>query len=362
MTRLLMSLDAVGGVWRYALDLAQGLRARDCQVILAGFGPRPTAAQRDEAEAVGVLEWCDAPLDWMVSDADALRDVPREIAALARKHRADLLHLNLPGQAAGLDLDLPIIAVSHSCVATWFAAVKGCALPPDWQWQARLIRAGFDAADAVVAPSRAHADALTVCHGAIDRLQVVHNASTAPDRRLPSRPIVAAAGRWWDEGKDAATLDLAAARIAWPVRMAGPTSGDNGARVELRHAEETGPLPHRGTLALVQGAGIFVSPSLYEPFGLAVAEAARAAVPLVLSDIPTYRELWDGAALFFPPLDAAALAAAVNRLIADPALRVRLGDAAHRRAARYSLAAQVDAMAAIHDGVRARRPAGMEVR
>ena len=52
MTRLLMTLDAVGGVWRYALDLGRGLRARDHEVIFVGFGPRPTEAQREEAEAV----------------------------------------------------------------------------------------------------------------------------------------------------------------------------------------------------------------------------------------------------------------------------------------------------------------------
>ena len=38
--------------------------------------------------------------------------------------------------------------------------------------------------------------------------------------------------------------------------------------------------------------------ALYEPFGLAVLEAAQAGCALVLSDIPTFRELWDGAALF----------------------------------------------------------------
>ena len=36
----------------------------------------------------------------------------------------------------------------------------------------------------------------------------------------------------------------------------------------------------------------------YEPFGLAVLEAAQAGMRLVLSDIPSFRELWDGAATF----------------------------------------------------------------
>ncbi|MDO5758074.1 MAG: glycosyltransferase family 4 protein [Rhodobacterales bacterium] len=362
MTRILMTLDAVGGVWRYALDLGRGLRGRGYDVTFAGFGPPPTEAQRDEALAVGRLDWCDAPLEWMAAEMDDLRDVPRQIEALALRHRVDLLHLNLPSQAAGLSVDLPVVTVSHSCVATWFAAVRGSALPEDWQWQARLTLAGFKAADAVVAPSRAHADALAACHGRIDGLHVVHNASLAPKTSEPVRADVAAAGRWWDEGKDAATLDRAAAQIAWPVRMAGPLRGENGAQVALRYADGLGRLPHHDALALVQGAGVLVSPSLYEPFGLVVAEAARAGVPLVLSDIPTYRELWDGAVFFFAPRDADGLASAVNRLIRDRPLRDQMGAAARTRAARYDLAAQVAAMAAIYDRVCVSRHALMEVR
>ena len=58
---------------------------------------------------------------------------------------------------------------------------------------------------------------------------------------------------------------------------------------------------------------IFVSTALYEPFGLAVLEAAQAGCALVLSDIPTFRELWDGAARFVPARDDGALACAIER-------------------------------------------------
>ncbi len=83
-------------------------------------------------------------------------------------------------------------------------------------------------------------------------------------------------------------------------------------------------------------------------------------MPLVLCDIPTYRELWDEAALFFPARDAVALADMVNRLIGDPALSSRMGAAARRRAASYNLAAQVDGMMAIYEAVRVRRSVALE--
>ena len=60
-------------------------------------------------------------------------------------------------------------------------------------------------------------------------------------------------------------------------------------------------------------AAIFVAPALYEPFGLGVLEARARGCALVLVHIPTFRELWDGAALFADPRDDEALAQAHRR-------------------------------------------------
>ena len=347
--RVLMTLDAVGGVWRYAMDLARGLRAEGVETVFLGFGPSPSPALRAEAEAVGALDWEDAPLDWLAEGPEALARVPDLVARAARRHGADLLHLNLPSQAAGIETDRPVLVVSHSCVATWFRAVRGTGLPPGWEWQGDLNARGLARARVAVAPSRAHADALLACYGRIPGLRVVHNATRATEERAPERPFLLASGRWWDEGKGGATLDAAAALTDWPVRLLGPLTGANGTTLAPAHALPDGELPHPEAVALMRGAGVFVSPSLYEPFGLAVAEAARMGLPLVLSDIATFRELWDGAALFFPPRDAEALARAANRLAADPAERRRLGAAARERSRRFTLEAQARAMRDVYE-------------
>ena len=87
-------------------------------------------------------------------------------------------------------------------------------------------------------------------------------------------------------------------------------------------------------------ASVFASVSRYEPFGLAVLEAAQAGCALVLSDIPTFRELWDGAALFVPPEDPVALAEALrNTLQDDPSER---GVQACQPAGRYRAAGMAD--------------------
>lgn len=347
--RVLMTLDAVGGVWRYAMDLARGLGARGVGTVFLGLGPPPSPRQKAEAKALGTLDWADAPLDWLASSPDEVAHVPDLVARAARRHGADLLHLNLPSQAAGLETDRPVLAVSHSCVATWFRAVRGTGLPPGWEWQGALTAQGLARADAVVAPSLAQADALIAAYGPLRALRVVPNATAAPEGRLPEKPFALASGRWWDDGKGGATLDAAARLARWPVRLLGPAQGANGAAFAPRHARLEGERPHAEAQALMRGAGIFVSPSLYEPFGLAVLEAARMGLPLLLSDIPTFRELWDGAAAFVPPRDAPALAAALDALADDPAERLRLGRAAQARSRRFTPEAQAARMIGLYE-------------
>lgn len=348
--RLLMTLDAVGGVWRYAMDLASGLRELGVETVFACLGPAPSAARRAEAEAIGRLVSLDLPLDWLAADAAELAEVPARLVALAEAEGADVLHLNLPSQAAGISTDLPVIVVSHSCVVTWFEAVRGTPVPPDWQWQYDLNRAGLLAADRVVSPSASHAAALRRCYDGPDGIEIVYNAVTPLPALARRDPVVLAAGRWWDDGKNAATLDAAAAATIWPVRMAGSLEGPNGATRQFAHAQSLGELPAPRLRAELSRAGIFVSPSLYEPFGLAPLEAASAGLPLVLADIPTFRELWDGAALFAAPREPQEFAQLLNRLAGDSGLRDRLGAAAQLRALGFTRTRQAEAMLGLYAG------------
>ncbi len=342
--RLLMTLDAVGGVWRYALDLASGLKAHGVETVFLGFGPAPSDAQRYEAEDIGQVTWSDAPLDWMVDDASELDAIPGIIADLAARERVDFVHLNLPSQAAGLNVPVPIAVVSHSCVATWFKDVRGQSLPDPWQWQLDLTQQGFRNADIVLSPSLSHAKLLNAVYGEIAGLTVIPNASRVSAETCLKDELVFAAGRWWDEGKNGAVLDAAAAAVEWPVIMAGATQGPNGQTLVLRHADGRQELGHGQTLALMSRAAIFVSPSIYEPFGLAALEAARHHCAMVLADIPTYRELWEGAALFADPHQPQAFAEAINALVSDERLRQRLAAKAYLASERFSPEAQANAV------------------
>ena len=208
--RVLMSCDAVGGVWRYAVDLAAALEGEGIETVLAVCGPPPSLQQRMEVSASRLVE-LDAPLDWMSESEDEVARVPRLLDELAADLDVDLVQVNLPSQAAGLKTSLPVVAVTHSCCVTWFAAVRGQPVPPGWQWHERLNRRGFERADAIVAPSGSHAALTRSSYGNLPAFCVIPNGSGVITGADSSKDrCVFAAGRWWDDGKNAEVLDRAA--------------------------------------------------------------------------------------------------------------------------------------------------------
>ena len=94
-----------------------------------------------------------------------------------------------------------------------------------------------------------------------------------------------------------------------------------------------GPVREEDLPALYSGARAFVFPSLYEGFGLPPLEAMACGTPVACSDIPSLRETAGDAALLFDPKDPGAIAAALDRLLTDAALREDLHERGLRRAA-----------------------------
>jgi glycosyltransferase involved in cell wall biosynthesis len=78
-------------------------------------------------------------------------------------------------------------------------------------------------------------------------------------------------------------------------------------------------------------------PARYEPFGLSILEAALSECALVLGDIPSLRENWEGAAMFVSPDDLPALESALHELIANPERRRDLQKRAGRRARNFDI-------------------------
>ena len=118
-----------------------------------------------------------------------------------------------------------------------------------------------------------------------------------------------------------------------------PGNPNTVTETELRGWEQEGLVtwlgPRRDVADLLRGVHIACQPSTYrEGLPKSALEAMASGKPLVATDMPGCREaVVDGETGFLvPPGDPAALAAALERLIGDAALRARFGAAARRRA------------------------------
>jgi glycogen synthase len=338
--RVFMTSDTVGGVWTYALELASYLSGNDIDVQICVLGPGPSWSQEEAARRAGVssLDISNLRLDWTAVSESELDIAAAELQDRAQDGNADLVHLNAPAQAGMSDWRLPLTVSAHSCVGTWWAHAGKGAMPPDLAWRARRTGVGLTLADAVIAPSAAFARDLASIYGELIPIVAVHNGRTVPATVAPKKDdsIVFTAGRLWDAGKNLAVVGEAAKLARQTIYAAGPQRGPNGETADLPHLCLLGTLGEAEMNEWYRRAGIFVSMSKYEPFGLAVLEAAQAGAALVLSDIPTFRELWEGAAIFTDPEDPKQLASTIIRLMASPHERSTLAAAAAARSLAYS--------------------------
>jgi glycosyltransferase involved in cell wall biosynthesis len=151
----------------------------------------------------------------------------------------------------------------------------------------------------------------------------VHVPATVGEPDEP--PHVLYAGRLSPEK---GILELVEAARGLPLVVAGdgPLRG--------RVPEALGFVPHDRLLGLYERASVVACPSYREGYGVVCAEAMAHGRPVVASAVGGLRDLVvDGeTGLLVPPGDRAALRAALERLLADRALRDRLGRAARERA------------------------------
>jgi glycosyltransferase involved in cell wall biosynthesis len=154
-------------------------------------------------------------------------------------------------------------------------------------------------------------------------------AALAAFERLGERELglVIAGGRGWGDAELQARLRRSPA----------------ASRVRL-----TGRVTDAELVELYRGAECFVFPSRYEGFGLPPLEAMACGAPVVASDLTSMPEVLDDAALLVDPDDVGALAAALDELLATPALAAELAERGRRRAAGFTWAAAAEATLAAY--------------
>ncbi len=363
-SRVMMTADAVGGIWTYAAELAAALGRSGVTTLLATMGPAPSPAQSRSAARIAGLELVHQPyrLEWMPECEADLPAAGAWLLDLAEQFQPDIVQIN-GYAAAALPWQRPVVVVCHSCVRSWWRAVHGTEAPLEWHAYGRRVEKGLAAADLVIAPSRAFLATIEALYGPLPIAAVIHN-SRSPGIFRPAtckESLILTAGRLWDQAKNVALVEAVAPQLPWPVCAAGPAqvagADDGGACREgpsaaTRVIRSLGVLDETAMAEWLGRTAIFALPARYEPFGLSVLEAAMSRCALVLGDIPPLRELWQDAALFVDPDDTESLHAALQRLIEDEALRGALGAAAVDRARQYSVTDMAQKYCALY--VRAR--------
>ncbi len=342
--RVLLTADTVGGVWTYALDLSAGLAGRGVEVVLATMGAAMSDEQRAAAEGIPGLRLAESAyrLEWMQDPWEDVRRAGEWLLRLRDRLQPDLVHLN--GYAHGaLDWGLPVLMVGHSCVLSWWQAVKGEPAPAEWDRYRQAVRSGLAAADLVVAPTGAMLAALQEHYGPLDSTAMIANGANADAYRVGRKEsLVLAAGRLWDEAKNVAALEAVAPGLRWPVYVAGQQQHPDGGQRRPQALRCLGALPRAELAGWMARAAVFAAPARYEPFGLTALEAGLSGCALVLGDIPSLREVWGTAALFVAPDDTDLLAEVLGWLIENPAVQAAYGVRARRRALQFGAARMTD--------------------
>jgi glycosyltransferase involved in cell wall biosynthesis len=360
---VLVTADTVGGVWTYTRELVSGLVARGVRVTLVSFGGIPGAAQVAWIERLRGVAYFPTGfrLEWMREAEGEIEESMRYLREVVAETRPDLLHLSQFCYGA-LPVALPKIVVAHSDVMSWCEAVDGRQPQDGWaRWYRQTVSRGLAGADMVIAPSRWMLHEIEriygghIC-GAPARSQVIYNGRTPLlfNALVSKHGYAASVGRLWDEGKQARLL-TGLSSPAMPIMLAGATSqawekNESSRKTETEGVSETaaavkllGERSEGEMRELLSRASVYIAASRYEPFGLAPLEAALSRCAILANDIPSLREIWGDAALYFRTNDAASLAELLARLHGDHALRLGYANRAYQRAlSRYTAARMVE--------------------
>ena len=349
---ILVTADTLGGVWTYTRELVTGLVRRGIKVTLVSFGDIPSAAQTRWLDALPQVDFRTTAfkLEWM-QDSEADMEASSEyLSQVIDETRPDLLHFS-QYYYGSLPVDLPKVVIAHSDVLSWWSALHEH--PPAesaWlRWYRESVARGLGSATTVIAPSHWMLQQIELQYGKPQQGAVIHNGRTPSlfNPHVSKEDSVLSVGRLWDIGKNAALLLREDMPV--PVHIVGadrhPEFQSSAFTVEeIRSNIHLDPQQDETQMAqLFSRAGIYAATSRYEPFGLAPVEAALSRCAIVASDIPTFRELWDGAAIFFRSNDAGDLRRALSELTRDSGLRQHYANLAYNHArAKFTSARMID--------------------
>ena len=342
---VLVTADTLSGAWTYTRELVTGLVTRGVRVTLVTFGEIPLPDQTAWMEVLHGLEYRPTAfrLEWMDEAPNDLSDSSEFLTNLVREVHPDLLHLHQFCHAT-LPVDIPRVVMAHGDVVTWNQAVQGCApRPTRWlKWYRDTVVRGIASADALVAPSACMLETLRATYIPPRREAVIY-----PGRNpiffnpyVSKDDSVLCVGRLLDAGKQVLLLTqhvqpfsvcIVGAEQTVPLPRI-PIRADVKVSTEQSCVAIRGPQTEAQLRALYSRAAVYAATARYEPLGMSALDAAFSRCAIVANDIPSFREVWGDAALYFRTNEASSLAATLRQLDADRPLRHAYADRAYTRA------------------------------
>jgi phosphatidylinositol alpha-mannosyltransferase len=340
------SWDVPGGVQVHVRELSSHLRELGHEVRI--LAPGRLTGHRADVVIVGRA----VPVrgNGSVARISFGPQVGFEVARALRDFRPDVIHVHEPlvpsvSMHAVLNAEVPVVATFHSNVgrertsSLWFKL----AVPfvrPVWEGVARRIAVSEAARQSVT--SRMGGDDLSIVPNGVD----VGRFANATPAVLPSGRHLLFVGRL-EERKGFSIAIRAFEQLAarYPdLRLLVIGEGTERDAVETlspatrSRVEMLGRVDDDRLASYLKAADVYIGPATGgESFGIVLAEAMAAGLPIVASDIPGYRDVArDGReAVLVTPGDPAALVTGVARVLDEPALAGSLGDNGKERARIY---------------------------
>jgi glycogen(starch) synthase len=366
----------VGGLGRHVAALARELDAlgHDVRVLTRGTTSTRQIERsgnvriiRAAADPIAVDFGTESVLAWSQTFEHSLT---RAGLALVRDWQPDVIHAHdwlvtqtshTVHQVTGAPVVATMHATEHGRQQGWLTTPLQAAIHSVERWLCTE-------AAAVVTCSGFMADTVCSLFG-LDRgrMHVIGNGidpqiwSAPPPATSVDGPLIAFAGRLVHEkGLQELIKAIPLLRKDFPgLRLAvagsGPLLEDQRDRARRYSVDELiswhGQLEDAALAALFRTAAVVVVPSLYEPFGLVALEAQATGTPVAVSDTGGLTDLVEPGATGerFTPESPAAIAAAVERILADPDRAATMAAAAlHLAVQKYSWTAVAHAMTGVY--------------
>lgn len=338
---VLITADTIGGVWTYVRELVSGLSRRGVRTTLVSFGEIPASTQIAWMERLQYFDYRPTAfrLEWMQDAAADVKASSEYLCSIVREVEPDVLHLNQYCYG-NIDVDIPRVVVAHSDVVSWWMAVHGEEPSTSkWiDWYRETVTSGLMGAYKVIVPSQWMASILHGIYGVPETNCFVIYNGRDPQLFNPfvtKEQFVLTVGRIWDVGKQISMLNGVS---SVPVYVAGAAE-EPGTNVRTKIATSAlhmkGQQNEEQLRNLYARAAIYAATSRYEPFGLALVEAAFSRCAIIANDIPSFRELWGDAVCYFQSNSPQNLGERIEWLSKDDLARKRFAQHGYEHAMRH---------------------------